>query len=122
MRITIGDKVLIVTLFILNSWFFMNWGGGFSQGNWVIVEVNQNEVTRLPLGIDQTTNIKGLLGTTAIEVKKSQVRIIRSPCKNKICIKSGYIRYADRIVACIPNRVVVRIIGETHRGIDAVVG
>ena len=122
MRITIGDKVLIVTLFILNSWFFMNWGVGFSEGSWVIVEVNQNEVARLPLATDQTTNIKGLLGITAIEIKKSQVRIIRSPCKNKICIKSGYIRYADRIVACIPNRIVVRIIGETHRGIDAVVG
>ena len=122
MRITIGDKILIVSLFILNGWLFMNWGIGFSNGDWVVVEVNQNEVVRLALATDQTTLVKGPLGLTKIEVKKRRARIVRSPCKNKVCIKSGYIRYADRLAVCIPNRVVVRIVGETHRGVDAVVG
>ena len=122
MRITVGDKILIVSLFVLNGWLFMNWGIGFSKGDWVVVEVNQNEVARLALAIDQTTQVKGPLGLTKVEVKKGRARIIRSPCKNKVCIKSGYIRYADRLAACIPNRVVVRIVGETHRGVDAVVG
>jgi len=100
----------------------MNWGIGFSKGDWVVVEVNQNEVARLALAIDQITQVKGPLGLTKVEVKKGRARIVRSPCKNKVCIKSGYIRYADRLAACIPNRVVVRIVGETHRGVDAVVG
>ena len=122
MDITIGDKILIVSLFVLNGYLFMNWGFGFSKGDWVIVEVNQNEVARLALDIDQITHVKGPLGLTKVEVKKGRARIVRSPCKNKVCIKSGYIRYADRLAACIPNRVVVRIVGETHRGVDAVVG
>ena len=122
MRITVGDKILIVSLFVLNGWLFMNWGIGFSKGDWVVVEVNQNEVARLALAIDQITQVKGPLGLTKVEVKKGRARIVRSPCKNKVCIKSGYIRYADRLAACIPNRVVVRIVGETHRGVDAVVG
>ena len=122
MRITIGDKILIVSLLILNGWLFMNWGIGFSEGNWVVVEVDQNEVVRLPLATDQTTKVKGPLGLTEVEVKKGQARIVRSPCKNKVCIKSGYIRYADRLAACIPNHVVVRIVGKTHRGVDAIIG
>ena len=122
MRITIGDKILIATLFVLNGWLFMNWGIGFSEGDWVVVKVNQKEVARLPLATDQTTHVKGPLGLTEVEVKKGQARIVRSPCKNKVCIKSGYIRYADRLAVCIPNRVVVRIVGESHRGVDAVVG
>ena len=122
MRITTGDKILIVSLFVLNGWLFMNWGVGFSKGDWVVVEVNQNEVARLDLAIDQTTLVKGPLGLTKVEVKKGRARIVRSPCKNKVCIKSGYIRYADRLAVCIPNRIVVRIVGETHRGVDAVVG
>ena len=122
MRITIGDKILIATLFILNGWLFMNWGIGFSEGDWVVVKVNQKEVARLPLATDQTTYVKGPLGLTEVEVKKGQARIVRSPCKNKVCIKSGYIRYADRLAVCIPNRVVVRIVGQNHRGVDAVVG
>ena len=122
MRITIGDKILIVSLCILNGWLFMNWNVGFSKGDWVVVEVNQNEVARLALAIDQIIQVKGPLGLTKVEVKKGRARIVRSPCKNKVCIKSGYIRYADRLAVCIPNRIVVRIVGETHRGVDAVVG
>ena len=122
MRITTGDKILIMSLFVLNGWLFMNWEVGFSKGDWVVVEVNQNEVARLALATDQTAQVKGPLGVTEVEVKKGQVRIVRSPCKNKVCIKSGYIRYADRLAVCIPNRVVVRIVGESHRGVDAVVG
>ena len=100
----------------------MNWGIGFSEGDWVVVKVNQKEVARLSLETDQITHVKGPLGLTEVEVKKGQARIVRSPCKNKVCIKSGYIRYADRLAVCIPNRVVVRIVGESHRGVDAVVG
>ena len=122
MRITIGDKILVATLFTFNGWLFMNWGIGFSEGDWVVVKVNQKEVARLSLGTDQITHVKGPLGLTEVEVKKGQARIVRSPCKNKVCIKSGYIRYADRLAVCIPNRVVVRIVGESHRGVDAVVG
>ena len=122
MRITTADKILVAALLILNGWLFANWGTGFSKGDWVIVIVNQKETIRLPLNQDQITHVKGPLGLTEIEVKKGRARIARSPCKNKVCIKSGYIRYADRLAACIPNRVVVRIVGKSHRGVDAVVG
>ena len=122
MDITTADKILVAALIILNGWLFTNWGTGFGKGNWVVVTVNQKETIRLPLNQDQITHVKGPLGLTEIEVKKGRVRIVRSPCKNKVCIKSGYLRYADRLAACIPNRVVVRIVGKNHRGVDAVVG
>ena len=122
MNITIGDKFLIAALLILNGWLFASWGVGFSKGDWVVVTVNQKETIRLPLDQDQKTHVKGPIGLTEIEVKNGHVSIIRSPCKNKVCIKSGYIRYADRLAACIPNRVVIRIVGKSHRGIDAVIG
>ena len=122
MHITIGDKFLIASLLILNGWLFASWGVSFSKGDWVVVTVNQKETTRLPLDQDQKTDVKGPIGLTEIEVKNGRARIVRSPCKNKVCIKSGYIRYADRLAACIPNRVVIRIVGKSHRGVDAVVG
>ena len=122
MRITTADKILVAALLILNGWLFANWGTGFNKGDWVVVTVNEKETIRLSLNADQTTHGKGPLGLTEVEIKKGQARIVRSPCKNKVCIKSGYIRYADRLTACIPNRVVVRIVGKSHRGVDAVVG
>ena len=56
-----------------------------------------------------------------VEIRDGKARILKSPCKNKVCIKSGYIRYADRLSACIPNRVVVRVLGDNHRGVDSIV-
>ena len=122
MKITIGDKFLIAALLILNGWLFASWGVGFSKGDWVVVTVNQKETIRLPLDQDQKTHVKGPIGLTEIEVKNGHARIISSPCKNKVCIKSGYIRYSERLAACIPNRVVIRIVGKSHRGVDAVIG
>ena len=57
---------------------------------------------------------------TEVEIIDGKARIVKSPCSKKLCIKSGYIQYADRFAACLPNRVVVRVIGAPHRGIDAV--
>jgi len=122
MHITIADKILIAVLLVLNGWLLTSWGIEYSEGDWAVVTVNQKKRIRLPLSKDQVTHVKGPLGVTEIEIKEGRVRIVRSPCKNKVCIKSGYIRYADRLAACIPNRVVVRIIGKNHRGIDSVVG
>mgnify|MGYP000542483766 CR=1 FL=1 len=61
------------------------------------------------------------IGETEVEILQGKAHIRKSPCSHKICIKSGYIQYADRITACLPNRVVVRILGDSYRGIDAVV-
>ena len=122
MRITAADKILIAVLLVLNCWLLASWGIEFREGDWAVVTVNQKERIRLPLDTDQVTHVKGPLGLTKIEIKKGRARIVHSPCKNKVCIKSGYIRYADRLAACIPNRVVLRIVGKNHRGIDSVVG
>lgn len=121
MRLTLGDKILIGFLIVLNGLLFLKLGTG-TTGAWAVVEVNQKVTTRYPLAKDQVIEVKGPLGMTVVEIKGGKARIRRSPCKNKICIKSGYIQYADRLVACIPNRVVVRVVGNNQRGVDAVVG
>ena len=59
---------------------------------------------------------------TDIEIKDNQARIIRSPCLHKVCVKMGWVRHEGKITACIPNKVVVRVLGENPNGLDAVVG
>jgi len=107
---------------VLNIALFANMGSWNSKGDWVVIEVGRKEVSRISLSVDRVQDVEGPLGITQVEVKGGRARILRSPCKNKVCIKTGYIQYADRLAACIPNRVVVRILGESHRGLDAVVG
>ncbi len=116
-----GDKVLIALCVLLNAGLFYYFGSGMGQGSWVVIEVDQKKVARYALTINRITHVEGPLGKTEIEINEGKVRILRSPCKLKVCIKSGYIQYADRISVCLPNRVVVRIEGISERGLDAVV-
>ena len=84
--------------------------------------MDAKRVARFPLTADHFAHIQGPLGTTKVEIKNGRARIVRSPCKLKVCIKSGYIQYADSLSACLPNKVVVRIEGDAQRGLNGVVG
>ena len=121
MRTTLGDKILIVCLILVNGFLFAKMGIGV-HGDWVVIEVDQKEVSRTSLSEDRLIPVEGPLGVTEVLIEKGKAHIRHSPCNNKICIKSGDIQYADRLIACIPNRVVVRVVGEQQRGVDAIVG
>jgi hypothetical protein len=121
MRATLGDKILIAFVVLVNAFLFMKMGVG-TAGDWVVIEMNQQEVSRHRLSENRVIPVKGKLGITEVEIINGKARIRHSPCKNKICIKAGDIQYADRLIACIPNRIVVRVIGEQQRGVDAIVG
>ena len=116
-----NTKILIGLCVLFNAGLFYYFGSGMSQGSWIVIEVDQKKVARYALSKDRVTHVKGPLGTTEVEIKGGKARILRSPCKLKVCIKSGYIQYADRISVCLPNKVVVRVEGNSQRGLDAVV-
>lgn len=120
-NLTRADKFLIACLFAVNVALFSGIDYTRTAGSWVVIEVSQKEVERLPLSENRLVHVTGPLGETEVEIRDGKARIVKSPCSRKLCIKSGYIQYADRIAACLPNRVVVRILGDTYRGIDAVV-
>ena len=87
----------------------------------MMIEVDKERVARYSLSKDRITHVEGPLGKTKIEIRDGKARILKSPCKLKVFIKSGYIQYADRISVCLPNKVVVRVEGNAERGLDAVV-
>jgi hypothetical protein len=74
-----------------------------------------------PLGTDKTIEAAGPLGTTWVEIHGKKVHITDSPCANKTCIAAGDISSAGQWLACLPNRVFVRIEGAAadERAIDA---
>ncbi|PIQ99576.1 MAG: hypothetical protein COV66_10495 [Nitrospinae bacterium CG11_big_fil_rev_8_21_14_0_20_45_15] len=116
-----ADLVLITALAILNL-FLLFHNPMNEAGNYAVIQVNQKEFARAALSNNQIIKVPGPLGITEVQIEDGRARIIKSPCQNKICIKSGYIQYADRISACIPNRVLVRIVGVSRETVDTIVG
>ena len=81
----------------------------------MVIQARGKEVMRIPLNDNREINAEGVLGITRIEIKDKQARIIESPCKNKICVETGWIQKSHQHVICAPNQVVIRLEGGRNK-------
>lgn len=72
-----------------------------------------------PLDSDRTVAVPGPLGDTVVAIRQGQVRVLSSPCTEKICVKSGAIARPGQWIACLPNGVIVDIQGGAREKVDA---
>ena len=59
--------------------------------------------------------------TNRIEIKDGKVFITESDCPGEDCVHSGWISEGGRSIVCLPNRVEIRIEGETESEVDFIV-
>lgn len=81
------------------------------SGARLLVEAGGRTVFVAPLDRPQRAELPGPLGLTQFEISDGAVRVIHSPCPNKICIGLGEARHSGDLLACVPNRLVFRIEG-----------
>lgn len=104
------------------DWFFLVLSLLLTLGTawWVLaptdaplrVEVQTPAGTFLyPLDEDREVEAEGPLGTTHVHIVNGGVFVHDSPCTNKVCLAMGTIHQGGQYVACLPNRVFVRITG-----------
>jgi hypothetical protein len=62
-----------------------------------------------PLKADRRLRVPGPLGEELIEIANREVFVVSSPCPNKICILQGKISRPGQWIACLPNKVFIRI-------------
>ena len=89
----------------------------------VVIRVDGKEVIRAPLAEDQRFFVDGPLGKTEIEVRDRRVRVINPPCKRKICAQTGWIDKPYQTIICVPNRVVIELLGGAGKDeLDGITG
>ncbi|UOD34247.1 NusG domain II-containing protein [Deferribacteraceae bacterium V6Fe1] len=44
-----------------------------------------------------------------LEITDGKARFVESDCKDKICIKTGYIEMCGEVAVCLPNKVAIEI-------------
>lgn len=77
-----------------------------------------------PLDKEAVYQVPGPLGITLVHIHDGTAAIEESPCLNQLCVASGSISQANQWVACLPNKVFVRITGgggSVEAGLDAAV-
>ncbi len=74
-----------------------------------------------PLKADRQVQVQGPLGEERIQIANREVFVLSSPCPNKLCILQGKISRPGQWIACLPNKVFVRIEAADPTAADAVV-
>lgn len=103
---------LISFLFLLSIILFI-FQEKASYPSYLIVEVNNKEILKININTLKSKkefSVEGILGKSFfLYDPKKGIRMISSPCPDKICIRQGWINKAGETIVCLPNRVVIRL-------------
>lgn len=55
--------------------------------------------------------VEGALGVSRLEVQPGRIRFVDGPCRNRVCIHSGWLRHGGDGTACLPNRLSLTLSG-----------
>lgn len=114
---SIVDALLIVFLLTVSTSGIVFMDRFFETGDSVRIEVNGKLYGIYTLSDNRIITVEGPLGSTVIEIKDREVRVVSSSCFNKLCIHQGSVKRGS--IICLPNRVVI-IVGDS--GLDGITG
>ena len=99
---------LIVFLGVVIASVFWSSAG---RGGDLRVEIEASGVLHvMPLSTDGTLVLDGPVGETWVEVADGAVSVTHSDCRDKICIAMGSVSKPSGWLACLPNRVFIRVV------------
>ena len=50
-------------------------------------------------------------GAIKIVAQKGRIRFVKSDCPDLVCVNTGWIKKPGQIAACLPNRMLIKLIG-----------
>ena len=114
-RTTPLDRVIVTALLGLCLALFAVIGGR-PPGQVIQVMRDGETIYKAPLSDERTVGLPGPLGVTRLEIHNGQARILSSPCPAKVCISMGAISHRGEIIACVPNHLLVTVVGGEKTG------
>lgn len=108
------DWLIFATVLLLGlvCWLAFSLWGGQNDASATIMQ-NGEIITTVTLDHYETLTIPGALGTSTIEIAPNQIRMLEASCPDHTCVKTGWIHHSGQVIACVPNRIVIRIQGNT---------
>jgi len=115
--LTAGDLVLVAILTLVGVAGLI-WVLALPVGARLVVSDGERILYTAALDAPGEMEVDGPLGITKLAVDEQGVRVVDSPCPLKICMGMGPIRHSNELIACIPNRILVRIERDSTDGPD----
>ena len=80
------------------------------------------ELCRLPLSADTELEIGEGEKRNLLVISDGEARISEASCPDHVCVKRGRVSFDGQSIVCLPNKVVVSIVGGETDGLDGVSG
>ena len=113
--ITRADIIVICAAVLVLPVLYSHFWGDGSRGEIARIQVADHEPLIIPLQRSQRYTIEGPLGSSIIEVLDGRIRFTKSPCRNKLCIHSGWLQRDAEFAACLPNLISITVSGRNPR-------
>jgi hypothetical protein len=91
-----------------------NYQSGYNGDNYAVISVDGKEQKRVELtdGLDEEFMIESSRGINKVVIHDGKIGIVEANCKDEICIREGFIGEVGERIVCLPNRLVIEIIGK----------
>ncbi len=108
-----ADLILVGGLLVVAAVLFFTLWRWSADGRAVEVQVDGTTVATLPLDIDTTFVINGADGGhNTLVIADGRATVTEATCPDGVCVRHRAIDRAGQSIICLPNKVVVRVVGE----------
>ena len=113
-KLNLADTIIFLFACLFTLWLYLNlWSdnGEAGQAETLLVHIAEQAPQEFSLKEDRIIDIKGVLGSSFIEIKQGKARFIHSQCRNQFCVLHGWVTTTGDTVACLPNRISISMKG-----------
>lgn len=122
MKLKWGDFIVIILIAVVTIAMFI-FGVPKKAGDTVVAQITVDGDVVEVINLDDIIEEKEILllnGEVKILAQKGKIRFEESDCPNHVCVNTGWIDSPGQVAACLPNKVLVKLIGKTDE-VDVVV-
>ena len=105
----LADIILVASLLLISLSVFLVITLTKEEGAFAVVSVDGEVVARYSLSIDGEYSLNG--GTNTLVIEKGRAFVTYASCPDGLCINQGKISMTGERIVCLPNRVMIEIVG-----------
>ncbi len=109
-------SAIVLSLLVIGGFSVAAYSGRASAKD-VVIEASGTRWI-YPLGSDREEHIPGPLGDTIVVIHGGKAFVQDSPCPDKLCVHMPAVSEPGQWIACLPNRVFVRVKGGSATDVD----
>lgn len=118
-----NDIILIISILVLtllavlglNIWQRQN----TNDSAMAVVTIDGQEYGSYPLNENHTETIKLADGSyNILKISDGYAEVTEASCRDQICVNHFHIHYSGETIVCLPNKVVVEIVGGEEDDVD----